>query len=168
MVVKTHTHTHTHTHTYTSWQLWNSTDYTSISPTSVTNGIPWLGLLCPSSGKWHLSLVLTRSVDPEVSFSFSAPSDHSRLLIVLPSPNLLCSLHNKSMNLRPGQVLLWGRDFIWEPADWEDGRLAPQKPSCWGLDVRFFYGSEMGEKVRNKVKGKITDYKEFVILSNIS
>ena len=91
--------------------------------------------------------------EPRSQFSCCAPSDHSRLFTVLPSPNLLCSLHDKSMNLRPHQVLGWGKDFIWEPADWEDGRLAPQNNHlvrAWMSDS--FMDQRWGRRWGNKVK----------------
>ena len=91
--------------------------------------------------------------EPRSQFSCCAPSDHSRLFIVLPSPNLLCSLHDKSVNLRPRQVLGWGKDFIWEPADWEDGRLAPQNNHlvrAWMSDS--FMDQRWGRRWGNKVK----------------
>ena len=55
---------------------------------------------------------------------FWVTSGRTPLPVMLSGPNLLCWLHNKSVSLRRGVRL--GRDFIWEPADREGGRLVLQ------------------------------------------
>ena len=59
-----------------------------------------------------------------------------------PSEILLCLLQDKSINLRWGT---WLRDRLYLWACWQRRWQArPSKwPSCWGLDVRLLYGSEM-------------------------
>ena len=47
-----------------------------------------------------------------------------------PSPSLLCSSHNRPMNLRD-EVLRQGRDG--QPADQEDGKLTPQSNHLIGV-----------------------------------
>ena len=60
---------------------------------------------------------------------------------LLPSPNSLCSLHERPVNPRD-EVL---RQGIRKLADGEDDKFIPQNNHLLGgLDVRFFYGSEMG------------------------
>ena len=82
------------------------------------------------------------------------------------NPHLLWLLHYKRVCYRVqahialGKISQWiqdkvlrpGRDFIRELADQEDGRLATQNNHLSGLDVRFFYGSEIRAWWGNKVK----------------
>jgi len=51
---------------------------------------------------------------------------------LLPSPSSLCSLHDIGQWIR--EMRCWGKEetLIMEPADWEDGRLAPQNNRLLG------------------------------------
>ena len=75
---------------------------------------------------------------------------------MLSGPNLLCWLHNKSVSLRRGVRL--GRDFIWEPADREGGRLVLQNNDivrAWMSDS--FMDQRWGE-VRKQRKKTIQSF----------
>ena len=64
------------------------------------------------------------------------------MVLLLPSPSLLCSPHHGPVNPRD-ELLRQERDFIQKAADRGDGRLAPQNNLLAGVWLPgFFYGSK--------------------------
>ena len=69
-------------------------------------------------------------------------------LLVLPSPSLLCSPHDRPTNQRRGAEAR-KTTSLGKPADGEDGRLVSLKNHLiGGLVASFFYRIREGEVVR--------------------
>ena len=73
------------------------------------------------------------------------------LALLLWSPSLLCSPHDKPMNLRD-EGLRQERDFIWGPTDREDGRLAPQSNHLIGAWMPGSFIDQRWGEVRKQSK----------------